>query len=280
MKLSELTGYKSNPVYQDIRQNFAGLTSQTPSKTRLRILEEFERKLIEHGFKSHGMGAYGIVFSQADYPWVFKIFSNDPGYLSFLRYAKRKQDNPYIPKIKGHWREIVPGTFVVRLEKLTPIKRKDYADFIERVVFLTSHADIVQNRKEMQEVERMFPGIVHTLDDIIQLPGRHEFDLHSGNFMLRGGQLVIADPLVSDDLMEDNKFKGTRIAKHYGGFNGRPIPAELRDFITRHTHHGKYVIEYSDSWYARTFDDSMGIHSFKTFMDVIKPYFTVMRIGR
>ena len=87
----------------------------------------------------------------------------------------------------------------------------------------------------------------------------------------------------------ENKYKPKAINIHIGGYNGRPIPNELKKFFSTHVKKSKfgsiYVNEYPDSWYLHTFGDNSpapglvgGIHDFKSFMNIIKPYFSVQRV--
>jgi len=87
----------------------------------------------------------------------------------------------------------------------------------------------------------------------------------------------------------ENKYRERPINIHIGGYNGRSIPNELKKFLNTHIKKSKndslYVSEYSDAWYYRTFNDNSpvpelvnGIHDFKTFMNIIKPYFSVQKI--
>lgn len=89
-------------------------------------------------------------------------------------------------------------------------------------------------------------------------------------------------------IISENIFKATPIYIHIGGYNGRPVPKELQKFIKKHVKTSKngslYISEYPDSWYFRTFGDNSpspntnGIHDFKTFMNIFKPYFSIQKI--
>ena len=84
-------------------------------------------------------------------------------------------------------------------------------------------------------------------------------------------------------ILENYKPKAINI--HLGGFTGTKIPDELSDFVKTHVKKSKsgnlFVTEYPDAWYARVFQGKgpgEGIYSFKTFMNVLKPYFRVQKI--
>lgn len=87
------------------------------------------------------------------------------------------------------------------------------------------------------------------------------------------------DMKASDIIQYKDRHKGRIIAIHFGGFNGRKIPEELKPFIAKHVktskNGNKYVNQYNDEWYWNVFGDNMGIHDFNSFWKVIKPYFTI-----
>ena len=128
MKLNELTGYKSNQLYQDAKNNFK---NQPPSDTSMKLdynrydqFIKWNNYMIAHGFKHLGEGNFASVYEHPSYPWVFKVFKNDSGYMHFFQYAKANQNNPNLPKIKGNFIKINDNTFAIRLEKLKPISFK------------------------------------------------------------------------------------------------------------------------------------------------------------
>ena len=79
-----------------------------------------------------------------------------------------------------------------------------------------------------------------------------------------------------------SSYKGKAIAKHWGGYNGRKIPDELKSFITKHvkkTPNGNYYInQYNDEWYWNVFGGANDISNFKSFMAKFTPYFLVQRV--
>jgi hypothetical protein len=83
----------------------------------------------------------------------------------------------------------------------------------------------------------------------------------------------------------ENRYKPSAVNIHLGGFTGTKIPIELQKFVKNHVKKSKngnlFVAEYPDSWYANVFQGEgpgEGIYSFKTFMNVLKPYFRVQKI--
>lgn len=123
------------------------------------------------GFRPLGDGRYGYVFGNPKYPYVIKVFMRDTAYLKWLDWAKRHQDNPYVPKIRGKVIKIGNLFMAVRLEKLSP----------------GGTANELYDRDEA--------GDPHATQVVDFLEANNKLlDLHDGNVMLRGKQLVIVDP--------------------------------------------------------------------------------------
>ena len=127
MNLRELTGYKQHPAFQTAKLTFHDKLDPSDDyygakDLRSSQLRAWSRFMRQHGFEQLGSsGAYGGAYSNRDYPWVFKIFTSDPAYLAFFKYAKQHQNNPNLPQIKGNVIKINDDTFAVRIEKLHPI---------------------------------------------------------------------------------------------------------------------------------------------------------------
>lgn len=196
MKLRELTGYKSNPLYQKAKEIFQ------PSIRDIKLdmqLDDFQEFMESQGFKHLGTGSLGIVFEKPGYPWVFKVFKNDPAYLSFIKYARRNQQNQYLPKVRGGIIEINPTTYAVRIEKLTPI---DNSTFIKiSNVFYTIQDIVADERDEdLEEHERAIIKNYYGLYEFVNawwngVFGDVSLDIHAANLMMRGNQPVLSDPV-------------------------------------------------------------------------------------
>lgn len=134
-----------------------------------------------------GSGASGIAIEFED--CVVKVFrANDYGYLAFLDIAMNCE-SPYLPKI--YWfQQINKYCMAVALEKLTPVSFSDadYRQFSNMFYYVYS----AKGDKEQTE-----------LRDLIQItkenakPDKYGLciDAHAGNFMRRGKQIVVIDPL-------------------------------------------------------------------------------------
>jgi hypothetical protein len=200
MNIRELTGYKSNPLYQQAKTDFSGDLSMP--NDRINTLVQFQKYLTTLGFQpmmgSPGQG--GTAFEHPNYPWVFKVFTHDPGYVDFINFAKQNQSNPHIIKIKGGLLKINPQTFAVRLEKLQKGSGEDFNRMIKILGHINelsdidfiddNHPDWIEYLKTNHPAEFK---IVHTL--ATQFPN-HTLDLHRGNILMRGSTIVFSDPLV------------------------------------------------------------------------------------
>lgn len=158
-------------------------------------------------------GLYSLAYSSEDTPFVVKIGAMyDTGYLSYLEVMRELEiENPYLPRILDvHYFVHETDTpdsmhksyFAVRMEKLT---RGDYQDawcdyngtaFENECRFIRYLAgdklSLVSNEPQIAEAVAL---LQLAKERACQKKESAAFDLHCGNFMLRGEQLVITDPL-------------------------------------------------------------------------------------
>jgi hypothetical protein len=178
MRLRELTGYKKDPLY-NILQN---------SKE----LWELEDNLEAGGFRKYviGTGMYSSVLSRPDLNYVVKIFYNDPGYETYLKYMTKYQNNPHVPKIRGKVMSVGAGFKVVRLERLTAYNKSPEQKHSLDVI--GDYISMDKNRRSRFKNDFPYQEMIPVLDDILQHTG---LDMHDGNIMFRGSTPVITDPL-------------------------------------------------------------------------------------
>jgi hypothetical protein len=192
MKIKELTGYKSHPHFQQASQTFQGDLSAF--KPRIDKLEQFQKYMLDNGFKHLGTGSYGSAYIHPTYPWVLKIFTHDPAFLQYIKYIRLHQSNPNVPKTTGPIIRINKNTFVIRLEKLEPIVGKNLSDLMAVIKPLFYARELTTDQKEF--LLQHYPGIFEIIDDMDKLPSQPELDLHKGNVLLRNNTPVILDPIV------------------------------------------------------------------------------------
>ena len=204
MNITELTGYKSNPFFQQANDTFKipndNQTSLEPEFNRGNQLHKWNDYMIDHGFKFLGIGNYGSVYQHPTYPWVFKIFKDDPAFLYYVNYIKHNQHNQNVPKIKGNIIKINDNTFVVRLEKLQPM---DVTFFIDNMAEPISTMSVLKRRTieelddDYQELlakfKKQYPGIFQIIHDMVK--SNYRLDMGVRNMMMRGNVPVVTDPV-------------------------------------------------------------------------------------
>jgi hypothetical protein len=202
MRINELTGYRSHPAYKQARSTFDDTTDKWAMQTRRKDkLEQFRTFLEQNGFKFIDKGSFGAVFERPGYPWVFKIFTRDPAYLHFVKYAMAHQGNPHLPRIKGIIK-INDDTYAVRMERLSPIPlgTEPAMSLIRKIVGIDSYGDL--SDADAAWIDKTFPGISAFFKSF---PLRDfEYDLRLQNFMQRGNTMVIVDPIYVYREMQGN----------------------------------------------------------------------------
>ncbi len=199
MRINELTGYKNIGLYKKAKEIMGGDIRDKPLYASL---DEWQLIMQDYGFRHLGSGSYGSAYEHPSYPWVFKIFKNDKSYFTFFNYARRNQNNPNLPKIKGSYIRIGNDAYAVRLEKLREVTRDEWIkieeimDNIQEMVYKVSYDG--EWTPEEIALKKQFPGIYEIISamwnaDIFQ--NSHP-DIHSGNIMMRGNVPVLIDPVV------------------------------------------------------------------------------------
>ena len=203
-QLNELVGYKSHPIYKKAKavynpSTIAKVQARDGRGRRLAQTAKFKEFLLTHGFRSIGAGSFGAVFEKPGYPWLFKIFNQDPAYLAYLKYAIQHQSNPNVPKIKGKILKINDDTYAVRTEKL-----KTLALLNDSYEFFEALNDFENNPTPdaIEYFQKSYPGVLKILEDLAQ--GKWPFDLSWDNVMARNRSTpVVTDPLYDPNGMNE-----------------------------------------------------------------------------
>lgn len=179
-------------------------------------LAQYVRRLTkELNIKRLGRGNYAHVFKHPTHPdVVVKVFTADSGYERYLRFVKKNQRNKYVPRIIDHVRipdkDVEGGWYnIVFMEKLTRASYDDLHQEMSRWARLAGlkHHDQFSTPEELdledfeklayQTEDRDLAAVAReflTLDN----DDDEYFDLHDGNVMMRGNQLVIIDPYATN----------------------------------------------------------------------------------
>lgn len=158
----------------------------------------------EKSLRDLGEGCWGTVFEHpTDKNIVVKVFDReDNAYFAYLKWAVENQSNVYAPKIySAHESDSIGIVFMERLEPLGPKQFKNFSETHFKLDTLrrsyVSSATLMDNTllstvayKESPD----FRSLLRFLMDVAR-DGRYVVDLHDGNAMMRGNQVVVTDPI-------------------------------------------------------------------------------------
>lgn len=174
----------------------------------------FRKSLIGGGLRLGG-GLYSEVY-EAGPGRVLKIGSlGDSGYMAYMRAMQTVQTrSKYLPNLMsvpvgvnvniGNDEYGYAGFYYVYLESLTPIDQEDER---HASLYFKVHRAICRAFEPRDEADRelaskqyaknkAFAGLIDVLKAAHSL-GERRFDLHDGNMMFRGNELVVTDPFSS-----------------------------------------------------------------------------------
>lgn len=170
--------------------------------------EDIAMEMIEAqgNYKKLGSGSYGAVYGSKKSNIVYKIgdASDNEGYLAFIKQlARQKKLNPFLPKIYGV-RFIKDRTgreyFVVAMERLQELPRRlqDATDFLRDYIQDRGSDELAGAR--ILGVKLSVPAALKQAIKVAETARKSakyaDWDLHDGNFMVRGErQVVMTDPL-------------------------------------------------------------------------------------
>lgn len=187
----------------NIRMKIHELVSarDTIRQGQLRTHEDFYSILDGLGWKKiSNNAAYSSVFANPAKNYVIKLFEyTDLGYIKFLTLAvaNRRQGNPHFPVLHGMPVRVTPNTMSVRLERLAPMTSYDDIRWWIRFMSDRDWERSIRYHPDSQAFLARWPKFMDALVALKKLAKSDSsirFDLHSGNFMMRGDTPVITDP--------------------------------------------------------------------------------------
>lgn len=167
-------------------------------------LDQFHDRLRTDGYKIIGNGLYAEVWAKDnDDSHVIKVARDDVGYDEYLSYVLANQENPYFPRVfdvkrfKGVKNVWSGGDItVVSMERLTKGGKKAKKQLSKRLH--RGAKDATWYTEEQKKAARAMFKTKHEkqlLEVMTALSKtRGWLDLHDGNIMHRGNQLVVIDP--------------------------------------------------------------------------------------
>jgi hypothetical protein len=173
----------------------------------------------EQQVKKLGGGAFSQVFQHPTLKGVVtKVYSGkDKQYSKYVTWCLKNQDNPFVPKILDRVTCVSPkGTYgIVFMQKLKPIKNDAAlarawirecnlcaadAALVAQLMDIFDEVDMGRLSKTMKRLtkkNKANPYLLKLWTFLAKL-GVDNLDIHYGNAMMCGKQLVITDPVASD----------------------------------------------------------------------------------
>ena len=170
----------------------------------------------KYGIQKLGGGAFSQVFQHPEFKnVVVKVYTGkDVVYKRYVDWCMKHQSNPYAPQIIEQTKYSSPKGDeynIVFMQKMARVSAKRFKQQLRAAMpkakpqefeALDEAIDDYDMIETFNELNRMIPifGDAH-LQEIwkhIKTYGKAKFDLHPGNVMLRGSQLVLTDPVALD----------------------------------------------------------------------------------
>jgi hypothetical protein len=198
--LNELNGYKNDGDFADAKEIIG------QGKHNRSALDKFAIFLKQRGFKDVQSGGFGIVFTRPDLPYMIKVFRGDPAYLKFVQFCQGRKD-PHLPAFRGKVVLITRGVYAVRVERLTQLDSGLYGLAEKFEEFAHSHMSVEEfiddasyyGNPQAAALLKANAGVLQTIEALKAHVSRDiRFDLHNGNFMMRGDTIVVSDPFYSE----------------------------------------------------------------------------------
>lgn len=171
----------------------------------------YEEALRKNHYHRHGAGAYARAYIDKAHTHIIKVGDYDinHSYSDFVEYAMANPSNPWLPNIidaavyypynqpthrNGKPDKIAERPFIyVAMEVLTCVRPSEFDRCSMPLECPKQFVDL-ERRGIVKVVDQDF---LQVLDILKKLNSKgHELDLHVGNVMLRGKQMVVTDPVV------------------------------------------------------------------------------------
>lgn len=158
--------------------------------------DDLIKQLRQQGSRLVGRGLYAKVFSHpTNKKVVIKVAADDKGYGAYVKWALKRQGNPLVPIIFDHKRLTIEDIIVTvtTIEKLKPIQDRFFGHALASEFLFDEIEEALDERRYLY---KLLPDYSSS---VLKFLYRNSdmLDLHSGNVMLRGKQLVITDPFAS-----------------------------------------------------------------------------------
>jgi len=175
-------------------------------RSSTKTIYEIITTLVKQGKIDFAKGSVSIVIAPRGKPYVYRIWHEDSGYDSFLSFVKKHPSNKHLVKLLSRVKKVninfprsrIKYVNVVKLEKLEPLDSAKAAGINRFFDSLEKVGYYVDDLKGSGWLPDSFLQIVEELINSHPLPSGVLHDLHEGNVMMRGKDLVITDPFLGD----------------------------------------------------------------------------------
>lgn len=171
------------------------LSDESKSDYVHRIRDDLGLTMVGRGFNAHVFQHPAI-----DDMVVKVVVDHDKGYFYYFRWVLKNQNNPFVPKIYDI-RKIQctnpeadgPKYSIIFMEKLEHIDDYEYHEFMAEMECIDPKhytTDDIAHARDHSRNDHLRAVLTHLMNRPTSI------DFHKGNFMKRGKQIVIIDPLV------------------------------------------------------------------------------------
>lgn len=157
--------------------------------------EALMKKLSELKLEELGRGAYSIAYALNKTHALKVTKRTDAAALDWLTAVQSIQHNKYVPQLQYLRTFTTKGkAFVTIMERLKPWRGDSYSNTI------CGLRDLASNPRGTEYSRKLYNDpdaieVASVIEELTRFGGEHNHDMHDGNFMLRGKQLVITDPI-------------------------------------------------------------------------------------
>lgn len=159
--------------------------------------KDFVRKLEKRGFKLLGKGAFSSVLAKEGSKRVIRVTYGNDNWLDYVIWSMKKgYSGTFAPRVYGYkkvvWKDDV--FFIASAERLDRtayhVGAEEDAALIPDLIYKAKYNPLAKTFLELYN-----PRLAQFYDDFLQEFSKQGLDLHKGNLMLRGNEIVFNDPV-------------------------------------------------------------------------------------
>jgi hypothetical protein len=182
-------------------------------------LDDFVASMKNRGAKIIGRGNNAMVFTNPDNDnTVIKVMHQpDPAYLAYLRQSNKHPDNPWLPQVLDINSQALDSpdqrstttVWNIILERLRPASGAEVKNAVDTVLATVDPrylgAKPIDTYRTFDDIKKLWPTIaqhssnadIRVFAEFLSQFRPQDIDVSNTNVMMRGPQLVFADPVLS-----------------------------------------------------------------------------------